>query len=126
MKKNDGQSLIEMIVAIAVVLIVVVALVAITTVSIRNANFSRNQALATKYAQEGIEKVRAYRDQTDWATFTGNCQAPPGLTAPPSPFTRTITCPGNGDTREVKVVVSWTDAQGPHKSELTTYLTKWK
>lgn len=127
MKKNQGQSLIEMVVAIAVVLIVIVALVAITTVSIRNANFSRNQALATKYAQEGIEKVRAYRDQVDWETiFISNCQNPPGLTPPPSPFARTITCFGSGDTREAKVVVSWADAQGTHKSELTTRLTNWK
>lgn len=127
-KVTGGQSLIEMVVAIAVVVIVILALVAITTTSIRNAAFSRNQALATKYAQEGMEKVRAYRDQTDWATFTitSNCQNPPGLTSPLSPFTRTITCSGSGDTKEIIVKVEWTDAQGIHKSELTTRLTNWK
>jgi Tfp pilus assembly protein PilV len=134
-KTSKGQSLIEVVVAIAVVIIVILALVAITTVSIRNANFSRNQALATKYAQEGIEKVRALRDQNAWQTFTSGCESPPGLTPLPSPFVRSIDCHLTGsssncvatdNTCEATVTVSWTDAQGTHKSELTTRLTNWK
>ena len=135
MKKDGGQSLIEMVVAIAVVVIVILALVAITTTSIRNAAFSRNQALATKYAQEGIERVRAYRDQNTWQTFTIGCESPSGLTPPPSLFVRNIDCHLIGlsnncvvanDICEVTVTISWTDAQGTHKSELTTRLTNWK
>jgi len=127
MKKTSGQSLLEMLVAIAVVLIVIVALVTVTTISVRNASFSRNQALATKYAQETIEKIREYRAKVDWNTFVDNCHTPPDLPSLPSPFSRTISCSkSGGDSREITVNISWTDAKGTHKSELTTRLTKWK
>jgi len=116
----------EMVVAIAVVLIVIVALIAVTTISIRNASFSRNQVLATKYAQETIEKIREYRAMVDWTTFTENCEDPPDLPSISSTFSRTIACVYNGDSRKITVTISWTDAKGTHKSELTTVLTKWK
>ena len=128
MKKASGQSLVEMVVAIAVVLIVIVALVAVTTVSVRNASFSRNQALATKYAQEAIEKVRAYREQNTWDSFKSNCSAVISGISLPSPFSfySGTGCACGTDSCEVKVIVSWTDAKGTHKSELTTRLSKWK
>lgn len=129
-KNQKGQSLIEVIVALAVAVIVILALVRVTVTSIRNANFAKNRASATKYAQETIEKVRGYRDQADWSTFTSTftdgCQSPPGLDPLPPQFNRTIECFGSDDMREVKVTVSWTDAQGDHSSELTTRLTNWK
>lgn len=127
MKSNQGQSLIEMVVAVAVVILVVLTLVVATTISIRNAAFSRNQSLATKYAQEGIEKVRAYRDQSIWETFTVACDGKTiSLNSPPSPFLLSFDCAGSGNSREVTINVSWTDAQGTHQSELTTRLTNWK
>lgn len=128
MKKDDGQSLIEMVVAIAVVILVVLALVVATTVSIRNAAFSRNQSLATKYAQEWIEKARELRDSQPENSFfvDGSCNASSTVGI----FTRTRTCnltvDGDKKTMTVVVTVSWTDAQGTHKSELTTRLTDWK
>ena len=131
MKKNDGQSLIEMVVAIAVVVIVILALVAITTTSIRNAAFSRNQALATKYAQEWIEQARGLRDSQSESSFfvvnNTSCNISSGTAGI---FNRTRTCSlvvdGDKKTMTVVVTVSWTDAQGTHKSELTTRLTNWK
>ena len=63
MRDQAGQTLVEMVVAIAVLIVVILALLSITTTSIRNASFSRDQVLATKYAQEAMEKVRSWRDQ---------------------------------------------------------------
>lgn len=60
--KQSGQSLLEVVVVIAVGIIVVSALVFATIASIRNAQFAKNQALATKLAQEGIEKIKTIRD----------------------------------------------------------------
>ncbi|MGB9585896.1 MAG: prepilin-type N-terminal cleavage/methylation domain-containing protein [Anaerolineales bacterium] len=127
MKKNQGQSLIEMLVAIAIVLVVIVALVAVTTVSIRNASFSRNQALATKYAQEGIEEARKLRDERGDSFFVANPADCNISDTPATGFSRQRTCSFDGNkTMTITVVVSWTDAQGIHKSELTTRLTNWK
>lgn len=63
MPSEKGQSLIEVIVAIAVGTLVVAALTFATIFSLRNANFSKTSAQATKLAQEGIERVRASRDR---------------------------------------------------------------
>lgn len=128
MRRKNGQSLIEMVVAIAVVVIVILALVAITTTSIRNAAFSRNQALATKYAQGWIEEARGLRDSQPESSFfvDGSCN----VSDTAGIFNRGRTCSlaidGDKKTMTVVVTVSWTDAQGTHKSELTTRLTNWK
>lgn len=66
-----GQSLIEVVVVIAVVAIVVGGLVFATIASIRNATFAKNQAQATKYAQEGLERVKTARDRNDASSISG-------------------------------------------------------
>lgn len=69
MDNEAGQSLIEVIVAIAVGTLVVSALTFATIFSLRNANFSKTSAQATKLAQEGIERVRAGRDRNQCLTL---------------------------------------------------------
>ncbi len=58
-----GQSLIELIVVIAMTVLVVGALTIATIASMRNADLAKSQVQATKLAQEGIEKVKTIRDQ---------------------------------------------------------------
>lgn len=60
---ETGQSLIEVIIASVVGIMVVTALTFATIFSLRNANFAKTSAQATKLAQEGIERVRTGRDQ---------------------------------------------------------------
>lgn len=136
MKQEQGQSLIEVVAAVAVIVLVVLALISLTTVAIRNSSFSNNQALATKYAQEGIERVRSYRGEVDWFTFSQkiNCEDPTGLAnldPVTTGFTRTVSCtldPTDPDknTMNVVVTVSWQSSKGTHQSQLSTKLTKWK
>jgi len=65
MHRDKGQSLIEVIVACSVGILVVAALTFATIFSLRNANFAKNSAQATKLAQEGIERVRTGRDRNE-------------------------------------------------------------
>ena len=68
---EKGQSLMELVVVIAVVVIVVAALAFATIASLRNANLAKNQAQATKLAQEGLEKIRSLRDRnTESISYT--------------------------------------------------------
>lgn len=60
---TKGQSLLELVIVIAVAIIVISALTSATISSLRNANFSKNQLQATKFAQEGLEKVRSIRER---------------------------------------------------------------
>jgi len=60
---SKGQSLAELVIVMAVAIVIVGALVLTTIATLRNSQFSKNQAQATKLAQEGIEKVRTGRDR---------------------------------------------------------------
>lgn len=60
---EKGQTLLELIVVITVSAIIIGALVFATISSLRNTQLSKNQAQATKLAQEAIEKVRSGRDR---------------------------------------------------------------
>lgn len=125
---EKGQALIEMMVVLAVVVIVILALVQITTVSIRNATFAKNRALATKYAQEWMEEARKLRDeQADNVFFVdGSCT----ITPPQSVgiFTKERVCSYDAgeEVMTAVVTVEWTDGSGTHQSRLETHLTNWK
>lgn len=127
---RPGQSLVEVMVAVAILVLVATGLIFGITVAINNANFAKNQARATKYAQEGMEKIRAHRDQNDWDTFKANCLAESIiLGAVDSPFTREIKeCrEETGERVKVTVRVYWQGTSGKiHQSELTSYFTKWQ
>ena len=131
---NQGQSLIETIISLTVAFLVISSLVAGVVMAIRNTRFAKNQSLATKLAQEAIEKVRAYRDQNGWSVFKANCgnEAAVGFTNLPSPFdslsTDPIQCVEDGSPERVKVTVtiSWSEGGRVHQSKLTTYLTRWQ
>lgn len=126
-KSQKGQSLVEVLGALAVLVIVVLSLVAVNTRSVYNAAFARDQASATQHSQEVIEKIRVYREQNSWATFIGNCESVPGLGPLPLPFNLSVSCNCfAGDSCDIQVVVGWTDSLGTHQSELTTRLTDWR
>ncbi len=68
---NKGQSLIEVIVVCVVGILVVTALTFTTLFSLRNANFAKTSAQATKLSQEGIERVRTGRDRNSSINISG-------------------------------------------------------
>jgi len=69
MKRYDsGQTLIEIILALGVAVALITGITFAVTSSLKNATFSKNQNLATQYAQQGMEIVRAIRDRS-WAAF---------------------------------------------------------
>jgi len=65
---ESGQTLIEIILALSVVVLIITGITFAVTSSIKNATFSKNQNLATQYAQQGMEIVRAIRDRS-WTAF---------------------------------------------------------
>lgn len=65
---ENGQSLVEVLVGLATASIIVGAITVATLSSLNNATYSKNQNLATQYAQQGVEIVRSLRDR-DYASF---------------------------------------------------------
>jgi Tfp pilus assembly protein PilV len=69
-KNQQGQSLVEVVIALGIAVIIVIAFTNATITSVRNSQFSKNQNLSTKYAQESLELIRAVRDQNTSASVT--------------------------------------------------------
>ena len=69
MKNESGISLIEVLFALGVLTVVLTALTSNVLTALRNTDFSKNENLATSYAQEGLEIARQMRD-SDYATFS--------------------------------------------------------
>ena len=123
---NGGQSIVEVIVALALITLVALGLVKATITSINNASFARDQRIATQYAQEGIENARKCKEENEVAFWNKSCPVSPLPNG--TKFTRTISFDNSKDPNImiVLVEVSWNDSKGPHKSSLQTYFTKWK
>ncbi|MBI2599684.1 prepilin-type N-terminal cleavage/methylation domain-containing protein [Candidatus Daviesbacteria bacterium] len=90
-RNQTGQTLLELIVVVLISIVVIGALVFATISSLRNAQFAKNQAQATKLAQAGIELVRTGRDRdlsitnipsatvSTWGGTAGSCLAEPTI-----------------------------------------------
>lgn len=127
-KLQLGQSMIEVLAALAVVIIVLVGLVGGVTYSVRNASFARDQSLATQSAQKLIEEAREKRDDDPegfFADVDGQCDlslVKEGI------FYKKRECTFDFVTNAVTVVVTvaFPEEAGPHGSKLETTLTNWK
>lgn len=71
MKKscNTGQSLVEVVVGLALAILVLGGLINAVVTSLRNSNFAKSQATATKLGQQRMEWVRINRDAFGWSNF---------------------------------------------------------
>ena len=80
---QKGQLLIEAILALAIVVIIVTGIVIALVYSINNSTLSKDQNIATGYAQEGLDIIRNMKD-SDYNTFSGlngTYCLPEGITA---------------------------------------------
>lgn len=149
MEKNEsGQSMLEIVIATGFIILVIVALVSAVTVSVRNATFSKNKSVATKYVNEGIEATRSIRDK-DWSNLLSkSAPAPlgqnnglsfngsewvflgPSDTPTGTNFTRIVNLTNmdttNNDEVKAIVTVTWNEGFGLATSRAQTTFTKWK
>lgn len=59
---NRGQTLMELVIGVGLVAVIVGAVAILTVSSLRNTQFSKNQAQATQLAQQNMEKVRTIKN----------------------------------------------------------------
>jgi len=149
MNLRNGQSLIEVIVAVGMIMLLTTGLIAGTTAAIKAGRFGSVKSPAGKYAQEGIETARKLRDES-WSSFDAmKSGATNGkwclgddlafVDAKESPevsclgnlnttYTRylTFTWIGAENAMQVTSTVTWIDGSTMKKSELITKFTNWK
>lgn len=139
MRKEKGQSLLEVLIALSAAVLIISAIAVVVISSLSNTQFTKNQNLANHYAQEGIEVVRKIRDSS-WNNFDTHvsgdyCLSQGETVLPTTPlppgsncaqnigiFVREIdierisaVCPGgvNPNGSKVTSVVSWSDGKCP-------------
>lgn len=145
MKNQQGQSLFEIVLSIAIITAIIVGLISLVVSAIRNATFSRNETQASRYAQETTEWLRQERDH-DFDLFkeksltptwclpelvwikVGNCTDSDVVTN--TSFRREVSFSSSvqsGKTIiEVEVKVTWEDSQGEHQVKTVTSFTDWR
>lgn len=69
MQNQQGQTLIEIIVAIGLIVLVMTTLVGGVTLAVRNNRFAKDRALSKEYVRQTQEWLRSQRDQVGWDTF---------------------------------------------------------
>lgn len=142
---NDkGFTLIELLIMVAAVSIILVSLAAAATRAVGVQIQARQQAQATKLAEEQIERIRAFRDRQGFAEIT-NCDPSCHLNSPTDTaiasgtltsgvFTVWLTisyppvgtCPvGANDSKYITAVAQWGASPDLHQSTTATCLSNW-
>ncbi len=65
--KDTGQSLLEITIVLGVAAAIIVAISSITIQGLSDSTYAQNQLQATKFAQDGIEKIRSFRNNNTLA-----------------------------------------------------------
>ncbi len=145
-KYNKGQSLFEVILALALTTLIMVALVALVSNSIKNSAYSKNKTYATRHTQAASEWLRGQREE-DWDVFSTNflfCPTPPHVQCLDTfawgncgtcsdtefidnLFKREVSFSDIAtDSVTVEVKTYWLDSDGIHEVRSSTILTDWR
>ncbi|MBI2327020.1 hypothetical protein HYU92_01765 [Candidatus Curtissbacteria bacterium] len=146
-----GQTLIEVVVAMAIVVLLGISIISINLVTQKSARSARNNVQATNLASQNIEQMRVFRDRKGFSALTdATCYYLANAYTNPDPNTWSLTaCSGppyegesislNNTTfrrkidistvvagkKQVRVTVVWQDSGGAQSVLATTFLTLW-
>lgn len=131
--KDNGQGLIEAIVALGAAVIVISTIAVAVITAVNNSDFSKNQNSASSYSQQGLEIMRD-KAESNWTTFSNIASTTHCLNKDSTDLTPLInnSCTpfdvifirkidirqddvgcriGTGTGTKVKSIVSWTDGK---------------
>lgn len=142
---NRGQSLFEVVVAIALISIIITTIVSLTIISLKNNIHARNKTVSQNLANEAYEWLREQKTN-DWTNFQlkadsskvycmdtlvldddDGCGVDEIITQQGAEFTRTVILTRIGaDSNSVntKINVAWSEAGKTFNTETETILNK--
>ncbi|KKQ48658.1 MAG: hypothetical protein US95_C0056G0010 [Candidatus Woesebacteria bacterium GW2011_GWB1_38_5] len=145
---HRGQSILEVILALAILSIIITAIVSLTSTSVNTSTYSKNVSQANRYADEVVEYIRKEKEFSGWSDFTsdiitayGGIWCMPDLTftineacdplnnshfISSTIFQRMLTAtPINDNSIDIDVEVVWTDDKGLHQTKSSTTVSNW-
>ncbi len=139
---QSGQTIVEIIMTIAVVALMITGLVVGSTSMIKAARIAKAKSVSVQLAREGVELSRKVRD-AGWSTFvafgsTGGtiwCLDGAGVWTQPvgncnsnidGVFGRTVTFTWNDPKMTVVVGITWQESGQTFRTDVTSILTQWR
>lgn len=139
---NNGQSFVEVVIALALISIVLITIVSLAALSIRASVFSRNQTEASRYTEQASEWLRSEKD-ANWSAFKSHavssnwcldslywqkqnaCSGSDVISG--TVFIRSLKFTNNSDgSVSADLSTSWTDAQGTHTVPTSLIFANWQ
>lgn len=141
-----GQSLLEVILALAILAVIITGIVSLTSTSVNTSTYSKNVSQANRYADEVIEYIRKEKEFRGWSDFNSNITVSGGVWCMPdlalmtneacdplettdfisgTIFQRTLTATSAGNSIDIDVKVTWTDDKGTHETRSSTTIANW-
>lgn len=129
MKNDDGQTLIEVVVAIALVGLTLTSMVVAATIGITSARLAKERSEARHLVENRLEEARRERDTDPELFFSlGTRTDGPESVGPESMFemTTTYTELVADEKMGVTVEIEWSDGGRIYVVNQSTYLNKWQ
>jgi type IV pilus assembly protein PilV len=105
LKRSNGFSLIEVIIALFILAVALLALAGLMVSTTKNSSFGGHMTEASTFAQDKIEELKV----SQWGNVVSNADARTGSTGIIYSRTWTVTNNTNGTQRWVNVTVNWND-----------------
>lgn len=74
-KKELGQTILEIIVALALIILFLSGVILIELFAIRNIEYAQNKSLATQLARQQLDRARVVRDTSGFSSLYTNCNS---------------------------------------------------
>jgi Tfp pilus assembly protein PilV len=126
--KIQGFSIVEALIASLIVAVGIIGLARLQGITLLNSSESRARTDALNLAQEKIEELRSFSNQTTYDVLSDgeNANTEPSMAGANTNFTRTwrITdCANSMNCKLVNVSVNWSDSRGEAQEiQLTSYI----
>jgi type II secretory pathway pseudopilin PulG len=142
----QGQSIFEVILALAVSAIMLTGIISLTSRSVSTSTLSKNKAQANRYASEAVEYFRKEKEFYGWTTlknaatagggnwcmtnlsFSINSECDPDNSAhfiSNTIFQRTAAVSATGKTLDISIKVKWIDEKGTHETYTISAISDW-
>jgi prepilin-type N-terminal cleavage/methylation domain-containing protein len=123
LENRDGFTLVEVMIALAMLTIALLGLVSVTVAVIQGTDFSKRMTTATTLAKDKMEEIgRLSYNNVVSATDYRKLDSSPGTTG--DYFTRVVTVTTSTGMKTVKVAVNFNWGGKSHTVELNTIISK--